>query len=187
MLERRIYDHWNFAGDPSDSWTAFTRFTILDEKPPDGYTWSGERLTKKQTTSTPDRHVRSGATERKIKVRVSTNRSLTVLKGCEVFTSLIQQMRSSRKLKKMRGESWRFRCQQQCLAEPDAKRTGKLVAFWTIVRQNTHASLKPTNPRESVWNLLYQSKMDESNFSGGDQELRTPTFYGNTQFEENFT
>ena len=32
----------------------------------------------------------------------------------EVFTSLLQQMRSSRKLSKMRGESWKFRCQQLC-------------------------------------------------------------------------
>ena len=32
----------------------FTRFTILDEKPPDGYTWSGGRLTRKQTTSRSD-------------------------------------------------------------------------------------------------------------------------------------
>ena len=35
-------------------WTVFTRFTVLNEKPPDGYTWSGERLTRKQTTSRPD-------------------------------------------------------------------------------------------------------------------------------------
>ena len=26
----------------SDTWTRFTRFTMLSEKPPDGYTWSGE-------------------------------------------------------------------------------------------------------------------------------------------------
>ena len=27
---------------------------LLNEKPPDEYTWSGERLTRKQTTSRPD-------------------------------------------------------------------------------------------------------------------------------------
>ena len=32
----------------------FTRFTLLDEKPPEGCTWSGVRLTEKQTTSRPD-------------------------------------------------------------------------------------------------------------------------------------
>ena len=35
----------------------------------------------------------------------------------------------------MRVGSWKFPWQQQCLAEPDAKSTGKLVAFWTIARQ----------------------------------------------------
>ena len=38
----------------SDTWTGFKRFTILDEKPSDGRTRSGGRLTKKQTTSRPD-------------------------------------------------------------------------------------------------------------------------------------
>ena len=28
--------------------------TLLKEKPPDGYMWSGERLTKRQVTSRPD-------------------------------------------------------------------------------------------------------------------------------------
>ena len=40
--------------DLSDSWTGFTQFTLLEEKPPDGYMWSGERLTRKQVTSRPD-------------------------------------------------------------------------------------------------------------------------------------
>ena len=30
------------------------RFILLNEKPPDGYTWSGGRLTRKQTNSRPD-------------------------------------------------------------------------------------------------------------------------------------
>ena len=40
--------------DLSDPWTGFTQFTLLDEKAPDGYTWSGGRLTRKQLTSRPD-------------------------------------------------------------------------------------------------------------------------------------
>ena len=28
-----------------------TQFTLLEEKPPDGYMWSGRRLTRKQLTS----------------------------------------------------------------------------------------------------------------------------------------
>ena len=54
--EKRIDDYWNIDGsrDLSDSWTGFTQFTLLEEKLPDGYMWSGERLTRKQLTSRPD-------------------------------------------------------------------------------------------------------------------------------------
>ena len=54
--EKRIDDCWNIDGsrDLSDSWTDFTQFTQLEERPPDGYMWSGERLTRKQLTSRPD-------------------------------------------------------------------------------------------------------------------------------------
>ena len=43
MQESRIDDCWNIDGsrDLSDSWTGFTQFTLLSEKPPDGYMWSG--------------------------------------------------------------------------------------------------------------------------------------------------
>ena len=34
--------------------TGFTQFTLLEEKFPDGYMWSVERLTRKQLTSRPD-------------------------------------------------------------------------------------------------------------------------------------
>ena len=43
MQESRIDDYWNIDGsrDLSDSWTGFPQFTLSDEKPPDGYLWSG--------------------------------------------------------------------------------------------------------------------------------------------------
>ena len=54
--EKRIDDYWNVDGsrDLSDPWTSFTQFTLLEEKPPDGYMWSGRRLTRKLQTSKPD-------------------------------------------------------------------------------------------------------------------------------------
>ena len=54
--EKRIDDYWNIDGsrDLSDSWTGFTQFALLDEKLPDGFLWSGVRLTRKQLTSRPD-------------------------------------------------------------------------------------------------------------------------------------
>ena len=38
LLESRIDDYWSGDGgrDPSVTWTSFTQFTILNEKPPDG-------------------------------------------------------------------------------------------------------------------------------------------------------
>ena len=47
--ESRIDDFWNIDGsrDLSDPWTGFTQYTLLEEKAPDGYMWSGERLTKR--------------------------------------------------------------------------------------------------------------------------------------------
>ena len=56
MQESRIDDCWNIYGsrDSSDSWTGFTQFTLLEEKAPDGFLWSGERVTRKQLTSRPD-------------------------------------------------------------------------------------------------------------------------------------
>ena len=54
--EKRIDDCWNIDGsrDLSDYWTGFTQSTPLEENRPDGYMWSGERLTKRQATSRPD-------------------------------------------------------------------------------------------------------------------------------------
>ena len=56
MQERHIDDYWNVDGsrDLSYSWTSFTQFTLLSEKPPDGHMWSRKRLTKRQATSRPD-------------------------------------------------------------------------------------------------------------------------------------
>ena len=56
MQERHIDDYWNIDGarDLSDSWTGFTQFTLLSEKPPEGYMWSGRSLTKRQAIYRPD-------------------------------------------------------------------------------------------------------------------------------------
>ena len=56
LLGGRINEHWNVASgrELSGPWTSFTQFTLLNEKRPDGYTWSGGRLTKIQATSKTD-------------------------------------------------------------------------------------------------------------------------------------
>ena len=46
-------DDWKVDGDweLSGSWEGFSQFTRLNEKPPNGHTWSGRRLTKIQAPS----------------------------------------------------------------------------------------------------------------------------------------
>ena len=53
--EKRIDHCWNVDEDGrlSDSWTGFTKFTLL-KTPPKGYMWSGRRRPKIQTTTRPD-------------------------------------------------------------------------------------------------------------------------------------
>ena len=56
LLQKNIEVYWNVDGEKelSDAWTDFTRFILMNERPPDGYTWSSVRHTRKQTTSRRD-------------------------------------------------------------------------------------------------------------------------------------
>ena len=139
MQEKNTDDYWNVGGDRelSDTWTNFTRLTVLDEKPQTGFSWSGERLTRKRTTSRPDTHVWCIEMQRKAKSGLSKNRSSTMLENCVVFTSLIQVMKNSSMSWRMHVESWRFRCQLQCLARLNVISTGRPAALKISARQNT--------------------------------------------------
>ena len=50
-----IDEYWNVDGERelSDAWTGFTRIILLNERPPDGKTWSGWRLTRKTNNLSP--------------------------------------------------------------------------------------------------------------------------------------
>ena len=50
LLVKIVEDCWNVDVEKefSDAWTGSTRFVPLEERPPEGYTWSGRRLTRKQ-------------------------------------------------------------------------------------------------------------------------------------------
>ena len=97
-LEKHMDVYWNVEGDRelSDTWTGFTRFTLLKEKPPDGHTWSGRRLTRKQKTSRPEKlwpemwkHM-SDASKRKEKHKWDTENQNSITPEVNVvFTSLI--------------------------------------------------------------------------------------------------
>ena len=48
LMEKHMEDFWNVDGARklSDAWTGFTRFILMNERPPDGFSWSGKRLTR---------------------------------------------------------------------------------------------------------------------------------------------
>ena len=114
--EKRIDDYWNIDGprDLSDHWTGFTRFTILEEKPPDGYMWSGRRLTRKQLTSRPD-HLwpelwKSMGKHAKLKEKQKWSEEKFTLKtheNCEGSISSTPRIRNSKKPSRTRARSWK--------------------------------------------------------------------------------
>ena len=69
----------------SDAWTGCTRFTLLNKRPHNGYTWSGERLTRNLTTSRPDsvwpdmwKHISVAAKKRRNKDGLPKNQNSTM-------------------------------------------------------------------------------------------------------------
>ena len=153
MLERRIDDYWKIEGDRdlSDSWSGFTRFTVLDEKPPDWYTWSWGRLTKKPTTSRPDclwpeiwKICQTQRNAKKNKSGLSKNQSSIILEKLRGIRFIDPTDAEFKETIKTRGKSWKFRWKQPRFARSGKERTRKLVAILMLRRQNVHASLKPT-------------------------------------------
>ena len=57
LLEKQMDDYWKEDGERelSDAWTGLTRFILLNERPPDGYTWSGKRETDVGTNNLKSR------------------------------------------------------------------------------------------------------------------------------------
>ena len=114
--KRRINDHWNIDGsrDLSDPWTGFTPFTLLEEKPPDGFMWSGVRLTRKQLASRPD-HLwpelwKSMGKHAKLKEKQKWSNESSIWKtheNCEGSISSTLRIRNSKKPSRTRVRSWK--------------------------------------------------------------------------------
>ena len=110
--EKRIDVYWNIDGSRvlSDPWTGFTQFTLLEEKAPDGYVWSGRRLTRKQLTSRPDHPwpefwKSSGLMKSSI---------LKTKGNCEGSISSIRRTRSAKKPSRTRVRSWKHQSLVLC-------------------------------------------------------------------------
>ena len=82
---------------------SFNRFILSNERPPDGNTWSGRRLTRKQTTSRPHnvlqdmwKHV-SDASKRKEKQNGPSRSQNSIMpEDYVVFSLLNLMMKNSR-------------------------------------------------------------------------------------------
>ena len=136
--ENRIDDYWNIDGsrDLSDSWTVFTQFTLLEEKPPGGFMWSGERLTRKQLTSRPD-HLwpelwKSMGKHAKLKEKQKSGPMKSFIKitheNCEGSISSTLRTRNLRRPSRMLARNWKHRWLPLCLAK--LERTIRIVAWW---------------------------------------------------------
>ena len=124
--EKRIDDYWNIDGSRnlSDPWTGFTQFTLLDEKAPDGYTWSGGRLTRKQLTSRPD-HLwpelwKSMGKHAKLKEKQKWSEEKLHLENARKLEGSISstpRIRNSKKPSRTRVRSWKHQLLLLCLVK----------------------------------------------------------------------
>ena len=165
MQESRIDDYWNIDGsrDLSDSWTGFTQFTLLSEKPPEGYMWSGERLTERQATSKPDHlwpELWRGLARRSMNGQLIDQSSI-MPEDYEEFISLILRTRNSKKPLRMQEENWNHQWLQSCFARHARKASmgRRPQARLMISSQNLRESWRPVNPHDCVWKNLYQNIM----------------------------
>ena len=105
LQESRVDDYWKVDVDRSlsDSWTGFTKFTLPNDKLPQGYVWSGERLTKIQATTRPDFlwpeiwfGVSKAAKKKEKQEWTSDKPNLIMLENYEVLSSSIGKMESNK-------------------------------------------------------------------------------------------
>ena len=166
MQERRIDDYWNIDGsrDLSDSWTGFTQFTLLDEKPPDGYMSSGETLTKRQATPSSD-HLwpelcRGMARNAKLREKHKWAIEKRKLDNARRLRGIYFIDPEDKEFKETIGnarKNWKHHWLPPCLARHARKaRKGRPAARLMVPNQNLRVSWKPVNPPECVWKNLYQ-------------------------------
>ena len=154
MLEKHIEDFWNVDGEKelSDAWTGFTRFILLNERPLDGYTRPGRRLTRKQTTSRPYKlwpgmwkHM-SDAAKKKAKRRCAIDKpkfdNARKLRG--IFCIEPEDEKFQHTMKNS-GRKLEIRCQQRCLVQHQQIAAGKLAPILGNTSPNMLVLSMPTN------------------------------------------
>ena len=171
MLETNMDDYWNVDGDRE-----IVRYVVSFYKIHD-IGWINTRLTymvREEIDKKAERHpdqtlcgqkfektCQKRRSEEKSKSGLSKIRSLTMQDNCVLFTSLIQRKKNSRKLwKNTRSKLKKSDASSNALQNQTRRVQGNLQRFGKIVRQSTHASLKPTNLRDCVWKELFIKVMN---------------------------
>ena len=155
-------DYWNIDGsrDLSDPWTGFTLSTLLEETPPEGYMWSGRRLTRKQLTSRPH-HLRPELRK--------TMRKNAKLKEKQKWSNEKLHLENARKLRgicfidledkefKETIKNARKKLETSVAPAMPCKIMKKVgVVYPTKLRQNLRVFWKLMNPQECVWETRYR-------------------------------
>ena len=122
IVGEKIEDHWNVDGkrELSDTWTGFTRFILFNERPLTDRDKTYEEINNLSSSHCMARnldHMSDAAKRKQNKDGLSRNQSSTTQDKWEEYSSLNQMMKNSSSQWKPLGESWKFRCQQQCLAK----------------------------------------------------------------------
>ena len=166
MQRSRIDGNWSIDGsrDSSDSWAGFTQFPLLEEKPPDGHMWSGEGLTKRQATNSPDRLWLKLWTklERNAELREKQKWSIEKrpldnagrLRGIYFIDPEDKEFKETIKNARKKVET-PVAPATPCKTCKKSK-NGETRARLMISSQNLRVSWKPANPRECEWKNLYQ-------------------------------
>ena len=102
MQQSRIDDYWNIeeSRDLSDSWTGFTQFTLLKEKAPVGFMWSGGDWRNGQQHPGSKLKEKQNWAGEKPKLE-----NVRKLRG---IYFMILRIWSSKRLSRMHGETWTF-------------------------------------------------------------------------------
>ena len=161
MQRGRIDGYWDIDGsrDLSGSWTGFTQFTLLEEKPPDGFLWSGKRLTKRQATSRPDRQWPELWTKlrRNAELREKQKRSIEKrpvdnarrLRGIYFIDPEDKEIKETIRNARQKLET-PMAPAVPCKTYKKSK-NGETRARRMISNKNLRVSWKPSNPRECEW------------------------------------
>ena len=149
MQEKRVDDHRDVDGDRilSDSWTGFTKFTLLNEKPPPGFLRSGRRLSQSKQQPENIRKARVDYREAKARQCSKSEKDIIHRSGRRVQRNHQKRKKETRNsfgsgYALLGGDKKAF------LGATHPQKKTKYACRWKL-----------TNLQRSVWNLLVREIM----------------------------